>query len=129
LLLFTNRALLASFNNLASAYVSGLEFEGDKRLAREGVLKRVQPPIWAKRAVFYRDRGRCTFCNRDLTGLVTLQNSNNFDHIIPLAHSGLNDVSNLQLLCVDCNLKKSAKIISVSRKYERWYEIPADAMP
>ena len=45
----------------------------------------------------------------------------NFDHIIPLALGGINDVTNIQLLCESCNKSKGANKISTSTKYERWY--------
>lgn len=32
------------------------------------------------------------------------------DHIVPIKYGGSNDISNLQLLCSDCNLKKGSKI-------------------
>ena len=32
------------------------------------------------------------------------------DHIVPLIKGGTNDIDNLQLLCGDCNLRKSDKI-------------------
>ncbi|MBD8590401.1 HNH endonuclease [Peribacillus simplex] len=31
------------------------------------------------------------------------------DHIVPIAKGGLDEVSNMQFLCEECNLKKSAK--------------------
>ena len=125
-LLFSNRTLLARLNQYAAAAMSyvgpedvDLKFAG--RLKSEGVLCRVSMPEWVKRAVFYRDRGRCVACNCDLTGLVTLQNEDHFDHIIPLAQSGLNDVTNIQLLCAPCNLKKGKNFVGTWDKYEKWY--------
>ena len=32
------------------------------------------------------------------------------DHVIPLALGGLNDITNIQPLCIDCNMKKGIKI-------------------
>jgi hypothetical protein len=46
-----------------------------------------------RRAVFERDGGRC----------VDLQ----YDHILPVARGGATTVENLQLLCADCNRRKS----------------------
>ncbi|WP_371824720.1 HNH endonuclease [Paracoccus sp. MA] len=42
-----------------------------------------------------------------------------YDHIVPLARFGANDITNIQLLCEPCNLKKSAKDVSVSPLYPR----------
>ncbi len=125
-LLFSNRSLLAHLNHYASAALSHVEPQTveekhRRHLASVGVLRRVAIPEWARRAVYFRDRGRCVACNRDLTGLVSLQNDDHFDHIIPLQKSGLNDVTNLQLLCAQCNLKKGSKVVGTWNKYERWY--------
>src|SRR3990167_1418755 len=36
-------------------------------------------------------------------GLCEISNNLTFDHIQPLAHGGDNDLSNIQILCSDCN--------------------------
>jgi len=125
-LLFNNRSLLAHLNQYASAAMSHIdpaEIEDGVRqhLAAVGVLRRVALPEWVRRAVYYRDRGRCVACNCDLTGLVSLQCDDHFDHIIPLRQGGLNDVTNIQLLCGPCNLKKGHRMAGTWNKYERWY--------
>ncbi len=125
-LLFSNRSLLAHLNHYAAGALSHVEPERveeeyRRHLASTGVLRRVAVPEWVRRAVYFRDRGRCVACNCDLTGLVSLQSDDHFDHIIPLQQSGLNDVTNLQLLCAPCNLKKGAKLVGTWNKYERWY--------
>ncbi len=86
-----------------------------------GVLKRARVPQWARKAVFYRDRGKCVICNKDLSGILSLHNDVNFDHIVPLASGGLNDISNLQLLCGNCNKSKGHSSCVTSLYYERWY--------
>lgn len=131
-LLFTNRKLLLSMQERVAATIGDVDQEELAR-AREyhpeavgrfrapGKLKRCHIPTWAKRAIFYRDRGRCVFCNTDLSGTVTLQNRENFDHIIPLARGGANDVTNLQLLCRPCNARKLAGPGSTRNTVEKWY--------
>jgi 5-methylcytosine-specific restriction endonuclease McrA len=57
----------------------------------------------------------------DLSGLVNIENSENYDHIVPLASYGLNDVTNIQLLCSKCNKKKSGGTAITSYKYQTWY--------
>jgi 5-methylcytosine-specific restriction endonuclease McrA len=45
-----------------------------------------------------------------------------FDHIVPLADGGLNDVTNMQLLCRECNRRKRDGEAVTSDFYEAWYE-------
>ena len=56
----------------------------------------VRGEVWA------RDDGRCVICQ----STESLQ----FDHIIPFSKGGSNTSENLQLLCDDCNQKRSNKI-------------------
>lgn len=127
---FTNRALLYGLNWIASCIVSELSAEACAeipevaqlfRVRGEGKLKRTSPPPWAQKAVFHRDRGRCTYCRTDLTGVYDSLGSLNFDHMIPLAVGGLNDITNLQLLCRACNGEKSDKPLDPGETYRRWF--------
>jgi len=125
-LLFGNRALLARLNNYVAAVVKNIDKEAVSEahktlMARNGVLARVHIPEWVRRAVFFRDRGMCAACNSDISGLVTLHTEKHFDHIIPLAVGGINDVTNIQLLCSSCNLTKGSKLVGTSNRYEAWY--------
>lgn len=113
-ILFANRRLLANLNDLLARTVQ-LNFSDDlpddiaHLFDRTGKLKRVAVPEWVKRAVFHRDRGMCSSCNKDLSGLVSAQPDRHYDHIVPLAIGDLNDVTNIQLLCEACNLAKAAQ--------------------
>jgi hypothetical protein len=126
-IMFLNRTALELLNDLIAQYISvvtpdDLEEEDDRRLfAKDGVLKRVSIPEWVKKAVYHRDRGCCTYCHRDLSGLINISSEEHFDHIVPLAEGGINDVTNIQLLCAECNLRKGKKQTGASIKYERWY--------
>lgn len=125
-IMFLNRHALMRFNELVAGVISDIgiaevDRENYKWFARDGVLLRQTIPQWAKKAVFYRDRGRCVLCNRDLSSLVSLQNEENFDHMVPLVRGGINDVTNLQLLCAECNRKKSGGEPMTSAIYEKWY--------
>ena len=125
--LFQNRHVLLLFNEMIAAEMQQCaeddHIDSDHRdvFARPGVLKRVGIPKWEQRAVYFRDRGLCVLCHRDLTGMVNIWSEDNFDHIVPLAAGGLNDVSNLQFLCRECNTKKRAGVAKTSNRYEAWY--------
>ncbi|PKV44445.1 HNH endonuclease [Janthinobacterium sp. 61] len=125
--LFQNRKLLLNFNDYMSSILSGATIEDAEDLdhtllSPRGTLLRVRPPKWAQRAVFYRDRGRCVLCDSDLSGLANIENVENYDHIVSLAQFGLNDVSNLQLLCVHCNqIEKKDGAAITSGRYQSWY--------
>ncbi|MBU9714109.1 HNH endonuclease [Evansella tamaricis] len=127
-ILFMNRYLLGKFNELVASVISNISLEDDflrleekKHFKRDGVLHRKHIPQWVKNAIFFRDRGRCVLCNKDLSKLLSLQNYKNFDHIVPLALGGMNDVSNIQLLCSKCNLEKHDGASLTSILYEKWF--------
>lgn len=123
---FMNRRMLQSLCEMAASVVADQKVhdaEPDEReqFAADGVLRRVRTPAWAKRAVFFRDRGRCVFCLSDLSGAGALSRKCHYDHIVALASGGPNDVTNLQLLCEQCNLKKSAGLPATRNHVERWF--------
>jgi len=125
-LLFGNRQLLARLHYYIAGIVSrldldDLEIELEGLLLKDGVPRRASPPEWAKRAVFFRDRGRCTSCDSDLSGLVGISDAEHYDHIVPLAEGGINDVTNLQLLCRVCNQRKGRRAIPTPTRYQPWY--------
>uniref|UniRef100_UPI000D3D51B5 HNH endonuclease n=1 Tax=unclassified Variovorax TaxID=663243 RepID=UPI000D3D51B5 len=127
--LFNNRDLMMKFNAYVSGVLGGAEWHRAKDLDRSllvsnGTLARVRPPRWARNAMFFRDRGHCVLCDRDLTGLLNLDNVENYDHIVPLSKWGLNDITNLQLLCVPCNqhVKRDGAPIT-SGRYQSWYSM------
>jgi len=127
-LLFQNRDVLLLFNVMMAAEVQRRATEGITNsaaafFARDGVLRRVAIPKWARRAVYFRDRGFCVFCHQDLTGIVNIGASENYDHVVALGRGGLNDVTNLQLLCSACNSKKRMGEPMTSSHYEAWYDV------
>lgn len=128
-IMFLNRGAMAGLNGYLAMHVADLgpemlvdEPELSSLFVRDGCLKRKPIPKWVRRAVFFRDHGRCALCGADLSGLIDALPQKQFDHMVPLAHGGLNDVTNLQLLCQSCNKRKSDSIVSPSRRYRRWYE-------
>lgn len=129
--LFANRSFLARFNEHMAVRVSSLVPEENDKLLTvnsngETILKRAEPPQWAKRAVFFRDRGYCCGCGRNLENSRSPINRAQYDHIVPLASGGLNDISNLQLMCESCNGEKRDRRAAASDLYERWYKIDRD---
>jgi len=108
--LFQNRDFLYRFNYYMAR-------------ANPSICRRSNIPQWVKRAVKYRDRGKCVCCGVDLSGTLDCEDEAlvHFDHIIPLREGGLNDVSNIQLLCQRCNLKKSTDSYT-SNTYKDWYD-------
>lgn len=123
--LFNNRRLLQKLNEEIAYRISDCAItEEYLQIYRKanGHVARQRIPKWVAKVIFYRDRGRCCYCNADLTGLLSPQFASHVDHIIPLARGGINDVTNLQLLCVPCNTKKGANLKNASNMYEAWYD-------
>jgi hypothetical protein len=116
--LFDDIRFLESFNDLCSSYIDFSSF-GEDLKTRSGQLKRVAIPMWARRAIFHRDKGECRECKRSLAATVNQIETERYDHIIPLSKFGANDVTNLQLLCEPCNLKKAARLQPVSPLYPK----------
>ncbi|HEX7679145.1 MAG TPA: HNH endonuclease, partial [Thermoanaerobaculia bacterium] len=125
--LFGNRSCLLAFNELMANIVikdlgpDQVDPEHVAHFAAAGVLRRSELPEWVKHAVFFRDRGMCVLCQRDLSRLVTVEPEENYDHMVPLSRGGLNDVTNIQLLCSTCNVAKADTAGSTSCRYERWF--------
>lgn len=123
---FSNRTLLANLNSYVAGIVrlgvDGDPGDGDTTVASRATrVKRAAIPAWAKNAVFFRDRGLCVQCLTNLSGLLTAQTEENYDHIVPLNEGGVNDVTNLQLLCGSCNRAKGGRSVETPNRYETWY--------
>jgi 5-methylcytosine-specific restriction endonuclease McrA len=69
------------------------------RAEETGRPTRIPIPSDLRRAVFERDGGRCVGCDSNFD----LQ----YDHVLPVSLGGATTVENLQLLCADCNRRKS----------------------
>ena len=123
-IIFSNRRFLLQFGVSLSNYLSRTyEHLPQSALSTTGRIKRFNRiPLWLKKAVFYRDHGRCVFCKNDLSGLLATDRRLHLDHIVPLARWGSNDPSNFQLLCESCNLKKSGSPAQTSRFYVPWWD-------
>lgn len=119
-ILFANRKFLLQFNILIAETVKSAEYP-NSAITKKGTIKRCHIPNWAKTAIFHRDKGRCVFCNTDLTGLINTLTSSNFDHMVPLDRFGTNDPCNLQLTCERCNKVKAHREISTGNRYHSWW--------
>lgn len=110
-LLYTDLRFLHQFQRVLATRVQTLKRVDHPGVLRaDGVLERPQHwPHWLRIGVYHRDKGRCQECQRDLSGVVLLEEKIHIDHIVPLAHGGTNDPTNLQLLCAACNLAKGTK--------------------
>jgi hypothetical protein len=105
--LFGDRNALFLFNQMIATKIQQLTPNEIPHMRRSGILPRPSYiPIWLRKAVFHRDKGRCQLCRRDLTALVNPVADEQFDHIWPLSRSGSNDATNFQLLCSRCNFRK-----------------------
>ena len=120
-ILFRDRKILQDFNSYVASIIHGWGDLLTKYRTKQGYFLRCKIPSWLKKAVFHRDQGRCVFCNKDLTGIYNTLSQKNFDHIVPLSNYGINDPTNIQLSCSDCNNKKSNKNNSTSTIYAKWW--------
>ena len=123
-ILFRDVVFLARFNKLTSGYIVGFgEYANnmDARFTQRGRLKRKHIPQVIKNAIFHRDGGECRSCKRSLDRVVNPEITERYDHIVPLAQGGANDITNLQLLCDNCNSAKSSRPEPVSTDYIRAY--------
>jgi len=119
-LLFSNRMFLLAFVELASETIRTTTFPAEL-VTKKGTIRRVVIPQWVRKAIFHRDKGRCVFCNTDLTGLVNTLTASNYDHILPLDLFGPNDPCNIQLTCERCNKVKNATTASTTTYYMPWW--------
>ncbi|MBB6428148.1 HNH endonuclease [Sphingopyxis sp. JAI128] len=111
-ILFANRQVLFNLNSWIADKIEWRSL---------GPVTRTRPPSWAKRAVFFRDRGRCCICGTDLSGLLSQIGIANLDHVVPLVANGINDVTNLQLLCDHHNAAKGGRYFEPAQTYEAWF--------
>ncbi|MBM6605642.1 HNH endonuclease [Enterobacteriaceae bacterium RIT814] len=125
-ILFGNRSVLKLYNEMIAEVRESdwdPEFYNSNVNTRNGYLRRVTIPKWVQKAVYHRDKGRCVICKKDVTGMINIYNKSNYDHIVPLARFGINDVSNIQLLCDTCNQQKKANNNNSSKDYFPWYRL------
>ena len=61
-----------------------------------------------RRALHAAQGGKCAIC---AALLLPLGSDSHVDHIVPVSKGGGNEVSNLQLLCPACNMRKGAALV------------------
>lgn len=102
-LLFSDREAMKEFNLKLTDSLGG------------GVHKRCTYWYsWLKNALMYREKGACAICKTDLTATFNSLGKVAVDHIVPIALGGVNDPTNLQLLCSTCNGEKSGDVVVTS---------------
>lgn len=122
-LLYDNKEFLFKFNKYISQFVTIATLPNDCFDKNGHVIRAKYIPTWLKRAVYYRDRGRCQHCGKDLSGQFSIPEDGalHYDHIIPLEQGGTNDATNFQLLCGKCNLKKSGNLFFPDYRYQMYW--------
>jgi hypothetical protein len=122
-LLFSDRMFCLKFNSLIAETIKPLLVtDHPDLLEKDGKIKRCTYfPEWVQRAVFLRDKGCCAVCLKDLSGLLKTDYHDAIDHIVPLNLGGTNDITNFQLICRDCNLKKLGHTIVTSEYYPKYF--------
>ena len=122
-LLFSDRCFLIEFNKAIAEDITTLKLVDEpKILKKDGVVKRVTYwPKWLERALFCREKGLCAICKKDLSSIYHTGGKLAIDHMVPLNLGGVNDSSNLQLLCQKCNLEKLGDKIVTSNLHPTFW--------
>lgn len=76
---------------------------GESEPVRNG---RRSVPALRRLEVLARDGYRCQRCRRDIDEIAALHLRLEIDHIVPVSKGGGNEISNLQVLCQECNQAK-----------------------
>lgn len=122
-LLFSDRCFLIEFNKAVANEIKDLKVvDRPDILRKDGVLKRASYwPKWLERALFCREKGLCAICKTDLSSIYHTGGKLAIDHMVPLNLGGINDASNLQLICQKCNLEKLGDKIVTSNLHPTFW--------
>lgn len=82
----------------------GYSFSSDKRVRNKKLTDDKTITVRAIKEMFTLQNGECVYCNSTLNPKTMHK-----DHITPLSRGGHHTISNIQLLCQRCNLKKGVK--------------------
>ena len=115
-LLYVDRKALLQLNKIIAKTIKCLKLiDHPKLLEANGIVKRCTYwPKWLRNALFYREKGHCSLCLKDISGLFAAGKELEIDHIVPLNLGGTNDPTNLQILCENCNSKKGGGLSQTS---------------
>ena len=116
-ILYMDKEFLKDFNESISKIIKDMKTDKYKIcLEKDGVVKQCTDlPKWLKNGVFFRDKGICQICGKDLTCLISTDSKINYDYIIPLEKGGSNDPSNFQLTSKSCTTSKWASLTNIKK--------------
>lgn len=110
---YQDKALLVEFNKIIADFLIQKEHARGDVFRVPGVVHRyVKWPMWLRKGIYFRDKGRCGICLSDLSGELAVCNKLAIDHIVPLNLGGTNDPINLQQLCSECNGSKGGHTVT-----------------
>ncbi len=124
-ILFNDKVFLHEFQLYLQKIIKNNNYSNiSKNINKKGFINRLHYlPKWLQKAIYFRDRGRCQICMKDVSGQVYQFNTYHLDHIIPLADGGTNDPTNFQLLCKECNLTKGTDLKRPINRQIRYWDI------
>lgn len=79
--------------------------EADLAAFRKRNFPRINLTAKTRNTVYERDEGRCRYCQ----GSILFNETFHIDHVVPVSKGGTNDLHNLALACIRCNLVKHNK--------------------
>lgn len=119
------KSLLADFNNILATRVRGMKQSDDPRLVADGRLPRPNYiPTWVVTVLHQRDGGFCQKCGHPAIPSLGSDEAPHIDHIVALANGGGSDVTNLRLMCGQCNLEKGAGNALIVNQFSWPYSRP-----
>lgn len=115
-LLFQDRLFLSEFNKHIAEITRKMEKQDfNNVLKTDGVFMRCTYwPTWLIQGLYHRDKGHCAICQSDISPHISTGKKPAVDHIVPLNLGGVNDPTNLQLLCQTCNSQKGGNETTTS---------------
>lgn len=109
-ILFADQETLEIFNEMIARQINRIELDAindeyAEFFSESGVLKKQPIPDWVKERLILRDKGCCAICKTKIGNNLALIHPDHFCFIVPLKDSGLNDLTNIRILCEKCVLE------------------------